>query len=96
MDLKDMIFALMMMDFDERGIGEITTDVRDSIVDKIVELAKARNEIKGLKADREILSKNVGYHNCNTCKRECDFRPEPGENTRSNCFGWYGKDGDEQ
>ena len=61
MDLKDMIFALMMMDFDERGIGKITTDVRDSIVDKLVELEKS---IHKLEADREILSKDVNYHNC--------------------------------
>ena len=93
MDLKDMILALMMMDFDKCGIGKITIDVRDSIVDKLVGLEKSRRE---LEADREILSKDVNYHNCNTCKRDCDLRPKPGERVRANCYYWVNEDGEQE
>ena len=95
MDMKEMIFSLMMMDFDEHDIGEITKPARDAIVDNLVELAKARNKIKGLEADREILSRDVNYHNCNTCDRVCEYRPAPGERVRINCFKWVRHNADE-
>ena len=88
MDIKEMIFSLMMMDFDEHDIGEITKPARNVIVDQIVELAKAKKKIKGLEADREILSRDINYHNCNTCDRACEYRPCPGEKVRANCFKW--------
>ena len=89
-DVKEKIFELMMADFDEHGIAKITREAIGGIVDSLVELAKARNRIKGLEADINILTKDVSYHNCNTCALACEHRPMPGERTRSNCFKWEG------
>ena len=88
MDIKEMIFLLRMMDFDEHDIGEIKKPARDVIVDQLVELEKAKKKIKDLETDKEILSRYVNYHNCNTCKKECAYRPEPGERVRINCMYW--------
>ena len=87
-DVKDMIFALMMADFDENGLMKVTREARDSIVDSMVDLAKANNRIKSLEADRDILAEDVNFHNCNTCDKACVHRPLPGERVRSNCFMW--------
>ena len=48
MDIKEMIFSLLMMDFDEHGIGEITKPARDVIVEQLIEFEKAKKKIKGL------------------------------------------------
>ena len=89
---KEMIFALMMADFDEHGLMQITRETRDSIVDSISELAKAKRKIKALETDRNILTMDINWHNCNTCGRACQFRPLPGERVRSNCYAWLKKD----
>ena len=78
----------MMADFDEYGVMQMSREVRDSVVDLLVDLAKANARIRELEADREILAKDVNYHNCNTCDRACEHRPAPGERVRSNCFKW--------
>lgn len=95
-DVKEMIFDLMMADFDDHGLMQITREARDSIVDSMVDLAKASTRIKELEADREILSNDVNYHNCNTCNRSCSHRPLPGERVRSNCYMWVAKDGEQE
>lgn len=51
-------------------------------------IQKQQDAIKVLEADRETLSRDVSYHNCNTCGRVCEYRPCPGERVRANCFRW--------
>ena len=95
-DVKEMIFDLMMADFDDHGIMQITRETMYGITDYLVELAKARKQIKGLKTDIEIITKDVNYRNCNTCLKACEYRPLPGEQVRSNCFRWVGKSGEQE
>ena len=95
-DVKDMIFTLIMADFDEHGIMQMTREARNSIVYSLVDLAKASEKIKELEKDRGILAEGFRYHNCNTCGRACEHRPMSGDRVRSNCFMWVAKDGEQE
>lgn len=60
-------------------------------VSSAIEMLKKQNErITQLKNERELLTRDICYHNCNTCKRECEHRPYPGQKVRTNCFAWEG------
>ena len=50
------------------------------------ELVKTRDEII------DTICKKIKYHNCNTCKRECEHRPSAGDDGRPNCFMWKGEE----
>ena len=62
-----------------------------------LELVEEQNErIKALEAGRAILVRDISYHNCNNCKRVCEYKPKPGETVRSNCILWEPKDGEQE
>ena len=48
------------------------------------------------KATIEILTKDINYHNCNTCINVCKMKPRPGEVTRVNCFHWQGSSAEQR
>ena len=83
-----------------KGLGEATAHIERRVSDRYIGYSKqacidaiellkeqqAKNE--QLKIDREIMSRYINYHNCNTCNRMCEYRPSPGERVRANCFRW--------
>lgn len=68
-------------------VCSIMTRIREA-----VELLKEQKQrIEALTFDRDVLANEVSYHNCNTCKTPCDYRPQPGERKGANCIGWHGE-----
>lgn len=66
------------------GLNELHNDA--------LELLKEQQQrIEQLEIDRDILVKDINTNNCNTCKRECEYRPIPGNVVRVNCFMWEGR-----
>lgn len=61
---------------------------RRTIEDAIELLEKQKKRIEALKIDLDIITERINWHSCSTCKVNCDNRPEPGEQVRSNCFYW--------
>ena len=55
-------------------------------------LKEQGRRIEELEIDRDILVQDINFHNCNTCKRQCEIRPEPGEVVRVNCYLWSEKE----
>ena len=68
----------------------------DVLMRDALELLKEQQKrIDVLENVRDILTKKINYHNCNTCKAECEIRPLPGEYVRTNCMLWTGKDNED-
>lgn len=63
--------------------------------DALALLKEQQKRIDVLENVRDILTKKINYHNCNTCKAECETRPLPGEYVRTNCMLWTGKDNED-
>ncbi|MCR5566007.1 MAG: hypothetical protein K6F61_04085 [Clostridiales bacterium] len=59
--------------------------------DAIALLKEQQQRIEALEIDRDILVKDINTNNCNTCKRQCEHRPELGDVVRVNCFMWEGR-----
>lgn len=65
---------------------------REILMTDALELLKEQQQrIEQLEIDRDILVKDINKNNCNTCKRECEHRPIPGDVVRANCFLWEGR-----
>lgn len=65
--------------------------VQDRDVALVREFIRERRETKmrNLEKLTEHLTEMLNYHDCNSCKREnCRIKPDPGEQTRTNCFWW--------
>ena len=60
--------------------------------DALAMLKEQQKRIDVLENVRDILTKKINYHNCNTCKAECEIRPLPGEYVRTNCMLWTGEE----
>lgn len=67
------------------------TDFEQKARDVLAALKEQKQRIEALTFDRDVLANEVSYHNCNTCKTPCDYRPQPGERVRANCIGWHGE-----
>lgn len=58
-------------------------------------IAKQRNELERVKRERDsykcFFDDIVNRPDCNTCiKKDCEYRPKPGQITRFNCHLWEG------
>ena len=71
--------------------GWMTVSELDTITEA-KELLKEQNAvIKELRASTDALAQKINYHSCNTCARDCDYKPNLGERVRSNCMFWIDK-----
>lgn len=69
------------------------TKVSVKLLKDVLALLERKSEVQeNQKAEIEILSKRLMYHDCNTCKRrkqmQCQWMPNWGEQTRTNCIYW--------
>ena len=70
------------------------TDDIEAAIAMLKEQKKMAEMIETLKIEIDILAQDISTNNCNTCKRQCEYRPTPGEVVRANCFMWDGADGE--
>ena len=66
------------------------TEWEQNKADALELLKKQQKRIESLEIDIDILAKDINTNNCNTCKKQCEHRPEPGDVARVNCFMWEG------
>lgn len=77
---------------ENKWITKFTSDVIYPILSDALALLKEQQQrIEQLEIDIDILVKDINTNNCNTCKRECEYRPIPGDVVRVNCFMWEGR-----
>ncbi len=72
-------------------LDELMPQCAELVRDAIELLKEQQQRIEQLEIDRDILVKDINTNNCNTCKRECEHRPIPGDVVRVNCFMWEGR-----
>ena len=70
---------------------DMTEPTQNAIDNVLVLLKKQQQKIEQLEIDIDILVKDINTNNCNTCKKECEYRPRLGEPVRANCFRREGR-----
>ncbi len=65
--------------------------VEDMVTDALAMLKEQQQRIEAPEIDIDMLVKDINTNNCNTCKRQCEHRPELGDVVRVNCFMWEGR-----